>query len=157
MWSNLSSLAQKAKEAASLIEGQINDALNEGDFPDDGDERTSRGGDGWEKCGDIKDEEAEKVDPPTQAPSSGMSFVDLAAQDIPKNGSGEPETDAALLDALARVEVLEKQVNALKDELAAAREESENYHQTNLLLEQQVKELTEENRALKEEGGGNDE
>ena len=87
-----------------------------------------------------------------------MSFVDLkgaVAKDIPKGSDGtakglESNVNSALMGALARLESLEKQVNSLKDELAAAREESQNYHATNLLLEQQVKELQEENTSLKE-------
>ena len=50
---------------------------------------------------------------------------------------------------LARIDVLEKQVNALKDELASARELSENYQATNLLMQQQVNELQEENESFK--------
>ena len=128
---------------------------------------------GWEKC-DISnhhhdnngdgsgDNDGEKVKEKEdrsaeKAPSSGMSFVDLkdAAKDIPDalnddENKMEQSNDELAGDALARIEYLEKQVNSLKDELTAAREEAQNYHATNLLLEQQVKELQEENTSLKE-------
>lgn len=136
---------------------------------DDGDGRVgvARGSDGWEKCDDISDGDGEdgkeKAKPqqnmPQEASAQEMSFVDLksAADSIPTTGSGGLESNDALLDALARIESLEKQVRSLKVELAsareAAREESENYHATNLLLGQQVKELQEENRILKESAG----
>lgn len=174
MWTNISALAQKAKEAASIIENQINDSLGDGsggaspsspaagaadgsldnmggDEAADSDERVP-GSDGWEKCDDISSDdggEDEQVkQPEKENRPQEMSFVDLksAAADIPKNVSGGLESNAALLDALARIEALEKQVNSLKDELATAREESQNYHATNLLLEEQVKELQEQGK-----------
>ena len=162
MWSNLSAIAEKAKEAAQAIESQINDSMAAGTTTEE-DEK------GWEKC-DISnhhddngdgsgDNDGEKVKEKEdrsaeKAPSSGMSFVDLkdAAKDIPEalNDDENKQSNNELADALARIEYLEKQVNSLKDELTAAREESQNYHATNLLLEQQVKELQEENTSLKE-------
>mmetsp|Transcript_10517 Transcript_10517/g.18468 ORF Transcript_10517/g.18468 Transcript_10517/m.18468 type:complete len:171 (-) Transcript_10517:7-519(-) len=164
MWNNISSLAQKAKEAAALIEEQINDSVGVGAEGDGVDDVVADGdggapapsSDGWEKCDDIssnggEDEKAEQHSKPQE-----MSFVDLesAAKEIPKNESGELESNAALLDALAKIELLEKQVSSLKVELASAKDsarvEYENYHATNLLLEQQVKELQEENEKLKE-------
>lgn len=178
MWSNFSSLAQKAKEAAAHIEEQINDSMgteyghahvgeagvDAASNDDDGHAGAARGSDGWEKCDDISDgdgeDEKEKAKPkqnmPQEATVQEMSFVDLksAADSIPTAGSGRLESNDALLDALDRIESLEKQVSRLKVELAsareAAREESENYHATNLLLGQQVKELQEENKILKE-------
>mmetsp|Transcript_36832 Transcript_36832/g.77276 ORF Transcript_36832/g.77276 Transcript_36832/m.77276 type:complete len:160 (-) Transcript_36832:403-882(-) len=152
MWGNLSSLAKKAKEAAALIEEQINDSVGAGAEGGRCDAAASDG-DGWEKCDD--DEKAEEKMPKETAPQE-MSFVDLksAAESIPKTEGGGRESDAALLNALARIESLEKQVGSLKVDLAlareAAREESENYHATNLLLENQVKELQEQNHVLKE-------
>ena len=163
MWSNLSAIAEKAKEAAQAIESQINDSMAAGTTTEE-DEK------GWEKC-DISnhhhdngdgsgDNDGEKVKEKEdrsaeKAPSSGMSFVDLkdAAKDIPDalNEDENKQSNNELAgDALARIEYLEKQVNSLKDELTAAREETQNYHATNLLLEQQVKELQEENTSLKE-------
>mmetsp|Transcript_8404 Transcript_8404/g.15293 ORF Transcript_8404/g.15293 Transcript_8404/m.15293 type:complete len:173 (+) Transcript_8404:29-547(+) len=168
MWNNISSLAQIAKDAAALLEEQINDSIGmgaaaghnvdaSGDAGVDGDGPV-RGSDGWEKCGDISSEDGSDDEKVKKNMPQEMSFVDLksAAEAIPKNDAGGLESNAALLDALARIESLEEQVSSLKVELAsakeAAREESENYHATNLLLEQQVKELQEENRSLKESG-----
>ena len=71
-------------------------------------------------------------------------------------------------DALTKVELLEKEVKSLKDDLSSARkgesqskklesdlvatkEESEKQRASNLGLEQQVKELKEENKSLKKE------
>ena len=165
MWSNLSAIAEKAKEAAQAIESQINDSMAAGTTTEEDDEK------GWEKCdisnhhhhdnGDgSEDNDGEKVKEiedrsEEKAPSSGMSFVDLkdAAKDIPDalNEDENKQSNNELAgDALARIEYLEKQVNSLKDELAAAREEAQNYHASNLLLEQHVKELQEENKSLKE-------
>ena len=163
MWSNLSAIAEKAKEAAQAIESQINDSMAAGTTTEE-DEK------GWEKCdisnhhhdngdgsGDNDGEKVKEIEDRSaeKAPSSGMSFVDLkdAAKDIPDalNEDENKQSNNELAgDALARIEYLEKQVNSLKDELAAAREEAQNYHATNLLLEQQVKELQEENTSLKE-------
>jgi hypothetical protein len=184
MWTNLSSIAQKAKEAAALIEEQINDSLlgredsaadgsplDGDDLGSDGNGRTpgsaSGSSGGWEKCDDISSDEGGDEDgkgkqlndtEKEKSRPQEMSFVDLkgaVAKDIPKGSDDtarglESNVNSALMEALARLESLEKQVNSLKDELAAAREESQNYHATNLLLEQQVKELQEENTSLKE-------
>ena len=165
MWSNLSAIAEKAKEAAQAIESQINDSMAAGTTTEEDDEK------GWEKCdisnhhhhdngdgsGDNDGEKVKEIEDRSEekAPSSGMSFVDLkdAAKDIPDalNEDENKQSNNELAgDALARIEYLEKQVNSLKDELTAAREESQNYNATNLLLEQQVKELQEENTSLKE-------
>ena len=165
MWSNLSAIAEKAKEAAQAIESQINDSMAAGTTTEEDDEK------GWEKCdisnhhhhdkgdgsGDNDGEKVKEIEDRSEekAPSSGMSFVDLkdAAKDIPDalNEDENKQSNNELAgDALARIEYLEKQVNSLKDELAAAREEAQNYHASNLLLEQHVKELQEENKSLKE-------
>ena len=165
MWSNLSAIAEKAKEAAQAIESQINDSMAAGTTTEEDDEK------GWEKCdisnhhhhdngdgsGDDDGEKVKEIEDRSEekAPSSGMSFVDLkdAAKDIPDalNEDENKQSNNELAgDALARIEYLEKQVNSLKDELAAAREEAQNYHASNLLLEQHVKELQEENKSLKE-------
>lgn len=181
MWTNISSLAQKAKEAAAIFEEQINDSIGlnkdgaspspkanaaavDGGRSDGGDDEAADGVErvggsdgGWEKCGDNSSDD-DGDDKPLKlkdGKSQEMSYVDLksAAEDVPKrDDSGGMEANTALSDALARIESLEKQALSLKNELAAAREESQNYHATNLLLEQQVKELQEENRSLKESG-----
>ena len=164
MWSNLSAIAEKAKEAAQAIESQINDSMAAGTTTEE-DEK------GWEKCdisnhhdgngdgsGDNDGEKVKEIEDRSseKAPSSGMSFVDLkdAAKDIPEALNDDEnkmeQSNDKLANALSRIECLEKQVNSLKDELTAAREEAQNYHATNLLLEQQVKELQEENTSLKE-------
>ena len=162
MWNNISSLvlkgAEKAKDAAALIEEQINHSIGAeveegGAGADAVGEGPARGSDGWEKCdlssngSDSKDEEDSKNI------TKEISYVNLKSVDDQEQNSGAPEAnDTATL--LTRIESLEKQVSSLKVELASvnnkAREDSENYHATNLLLEQQIKELQEENTSLKE-------
>jgi hypothetical protein len=150
MWNlGLSDLAQKAKDAVALIESTINVSVGVGE--EDGGE-VVRGreraptSDGWEKC-DMSSHDSHGVEKSKEPPTSQheMSFVDLkgAIDDISKAGGGKMgESDAALLDALARIDSLEGQVTSLKDELALAQA-------VKVLLEKQVKELQEENRSLK--------
>ena len=157
MWSNLSAIAEKAKEVAATIDQQMNDAMASNS---DDEEEASR--QGWDKCDkdEVTDKKSSSIAP---APNSGMSFVDLKAEadnipkvgascvdlnaaDIPDNATAE---NAELVAARAKIQSLEEQVNTLKDELAAAREESQNNHARNVLLEKQMKELKEENESLK--------
>ena len=74
MWSNLSAIAEKAREAAAIIDQQMNDAMA-GD--DDNENSTERE---WETC-DGEDPPPQKNESQQQsiqrAPNSGMSFVDL--------------------------------------------------------------------------------
>ena len=146
MWNlGLSDLAQKAIDAVALIENTINDSVGVGeeDSVEVVRERAPTS-DGWEKC-DVSSHDSGGVekakDPPT---SQEMSFVDLKGviDDIPKAEGGKMESDAALLDALARIDSLEDQVTSLKDELVLAQA-------ANILLEKQIKDLQEENRSLK--------
>ena len=159
MWNlGLSDLAQKAKDAVALIESTINDSIGVGEEEeDDSGEVVLRGreraptSDGWEKC-DMSSahdssggvEEKAKDPPPPASQQHEMSFVDLKGviDDIPKAEGGKMESDAALLDALARIDSLEDQVTSLKDELVLAQA-------ANILLEKQIKDLQEENRSLK--------
>jgi len=156
MWSNLSAIAEKAKEVAATIDQQMNDAMASNS---DDEEEASR--QGWDKCDkdEVTDKKSSSIAP---APNSGMSFVDLKAEaNIPKAGSSCVDLNAAdildtttaenaeLVAARAKIQSLEEQVNTLKDELAAVREESQNNHARNVLLEKQMKELKEENESLK--------
>ena len=76
-----------------------------------------------------------------------------ASKDNEKSSSIDSQNNVLL----ARIESLEKTVNSLKDELTSTREEAQNYHAMNLLLEQQVKELKEENASLQAEQKKSDE
>lgn len=147
MWSNLSAIADKAKEVAALVDQQMNDAMASNS---DDEEATKQGWDTCEKDGSTN----KKSSSIAQAPNSGMSFVDLKAEtdNLPKVGSSCVDLNAAdipdtatenaeLVAARAKIQSLEKQVNALKDELTAAREESQNNHARNISLEKQIKEL----------------
>jgi len=158
MWSNLSAIAEKAREAAAMIDQQMNDAMASSNSDDDEEEATKQG---WDTC--DKEATNKKSSTIAQAPNSGMSFVDLKAEadNIPKVGSSCVDLNAAdipdtataenteLVAARAKIQSLEEQVNTLKDELAAAREESQNNHARNVLLEKQIKELQDENESLK--------
>lgn len=143
MW-NLGNLAQKAMDAVALIETTINDSVGIGE--DSGEVVRAREraptSDGWEKCDMSSHDEKATKDPPTS--KQEMSFVDLKAaiDDIPKASDGKLESNAALLDALARIESLGDQVTSLKEELVLAQA-------AKISLEKQVKELQEENRILK--------
>jgi hypothetical protein len=150
MWSNLSAIAEKAREAAAMIDQQMNDAMASNS--DDDDEEATK----WDTC-DKDDSTNKKSSSIAPAPNSGMSFVDLKAEadNIPKAGSScvdlnaedIPDTveDTELVAARAKIQSLEKQVNALKDELAAAREESQNNHARNIYLEKQIELKDEKN------------
>ena len=148
MWSNLSAIAEKAREAAAMIDQQMNDAMASSKS-DDEEEATKQG---WDTC--DKEATNKKSSSIAQAPNSGMSFVDLKAEaDNIINAADIPDTAIAenteLVAARAKIQSLEEQVNTLKDELAAAKEESQNNHTRNVLLEKQMKELKEENESLK--------
>ncbi len=156
MWSLATDLAQKAKDAVALLESTINDSVGVGEVGEveevgedsdevaPGRERAPSSG-GWEKC-DFSSHDSGGVEDATNdhrtAQQQEMSFVDLKAamDEIPRSGDGELE-NAALLDALARIESLEGQVSSLKNELVLAQA-------AKISLEKQVKELEEQNRSL---------
>ena len=148
MWSLASDLAQKAKDAVALLESTINDSVGVGEESDEvapGRERAPSSG-GWEKC-DVSSHGSGGVEDTAKdhraAQQQEMSFVDLKASmdEIPRSGDGKLESNAALLDALARIESLEGQVSSLKNELVLAQAKK-------ISLEKQVKELEEQNRSL---------
>ena len=148
MWSNLSAIAEKAREAAAMIDQQMNDAMASSKSDDEEDAKQ-----GWDTC-DKEATNKKSSSSIAQAPNSGMSFVDLKAEaDNIINAADIPDTAIAenteLVAARAKIQSLEEQVNTLKDELAAAKEESQNNHTRNVLLEKQMKELKEENESLK--------
>mmetsp|Transcript_24420 Transcript_24420/g.34976 ORF Transcript_24420/g.34976 Transcript_24420/m.34976 type:complete len:191 (-) Transcript_24420:109-681(-) len=174
MW-NLASLAQRAKEAAEQIENQINDSI--GAIIPDEDENAAavenpeqqEETDGYlnveEECVSFSDriEETQQhcdqnnivTQPKTgrqrveSAPSTGeISFVDLKEQSF--DGNSAAVDDNEMEEALGRVALLEQMVKSLEEQLTSAKEESEKYYASNLELMEQVRELKEENRLLKD-------
>ena len=167
MW-NLSSLAQKAKDAAAQIEHQINDSIGaiipEEDEnaiaanPDNQEETdgylnveeecvsfAERDEDTQQQHGDDDDDDAvtqtKAMRPRVEsAPSTGeISFVDLKSA-LPESFDGN---SAAVEEALGRIALLEQMVKSLEEQLTTAKEESEKYYSSNLELMEQVRELKE--------------
>ena len=173
MW-NLSSLAQKAKDAAAQIEHQINDSIGaiipEEDEnaiaanPDNQEETdgylnveeecvsfAERDEDTQQQHGDDDDDavtQTEAMRPRVEsAPSTGeISFVDLKSA-LPESFDGN---SAAVEEALGRIALLEQMVKSLEEQLTTEKEESEKYYSSNLELMEQVRELKEENELLKD-------
>lgn len=174
MW-NLSSLAQRAKEAAEQIENQINDSIG-AIIPDEDEnvavenpEQQEEETDGYlnveEECVSFADriEETQQqcgddnIDTQLQpvrqrvesAPSTGeISFVDLKEQF--SDGNSAAVDNESLKEALGRVVLLEQMVKSLEEQLMSAKEESEKNYTANLELMEQVRELKEENKMLKD-------
>lgn len=171
MWTNLSVLAQKAKDAAALIENEINNSVGLGEVSMT--EKKKTDDDGWDKCDVSLGGNPNVNEQNNDCKPKEISFVDLkaAVNDIPSiykepnTGNialrvdvddhgidalarmddfpcidNEQKSDGeALIDALARIEVLEKQVYLLRDELASA-------HDTTLKLQNQIDDLEEQNK-----------
>eukprot|EP00574_Skeletonema_japonicum_P007412 CAMPEP_0201713718 /NCGR_PEP_ID=MMETSP0593-20130828/460_1 /ASSEMBLY_ACC=CAM_ASM_000672 /TAXON_ID=267983 /ORGANISM="Skeletonema japonicum, Strain CCMP2506" /LENGTH=183 /DNA_ID=CAMNT_0048202897 /DNA_START=45 /DNA_END=596 /DNA_ORIENTATION=- len=175
MW-NLSSLAQRAKDAAVQIEHQINDSIG-AIIPDEDEENEAvenpeqqeEETDGYlnveEECvsfserGEETQQDCDDNNIDTQpkaarkrvesAPSTGeISFVDLAPQSF--DGNSAAVDNDSLEEALGRVALLEQTVKSLEEQLMSAKEESEKYYASNLELMEQVRELKEENKLLKD-------
>ena len=171
MW-NLSALAQRAKDAAVQIENQINDSI--GANTPDGDENAAAENpetDGYlnveEECVSFseRDEETQQHcddDIDTQpkdtrqrvesAPSTGeISFVDLKSV-LPEScdGNSAVGNNDSIEGLLGRVTLLEQTVKSLEEQLMSAKEESEKYYASNVELLEQVRELKEENKLLKD-------
>eukprot|EP00984_Skeletonema_dohrnii_P005615 scaffold1980_cov120-Skeletonema_dohrnii-CCMP3373.AAC.4 len=177
MW-NLSSLAQKAKDAAAQIEHQINDSIG-AIIPEEDENAIAANPDNQEETDGYLNVEEECVsfaereeethqqhgdddddddddDAVTQikamrprvesAPSTGeISFVDLKSA-LPESFDGN---SAAVEEALGRI-ALEQMVKSLEEQLTTAKEDSEKYYSSNLELMEQVRELKEENKLLKD-------
>jgi phage shock protein A len=166
MW-NLSSLAQKAKDAAAQIEHQINDSIG-AIIPEEDENAIAANPDNQEETDGYlnveeecvsfaeRDEETQQQhgddddDAVTQteamrprvesAPSTGeISFVDLKSA-LPESFDGN---SAAVEEALGRIALLEQMVKSLEEQLTTAKEESEKYYSSNLELMEQVRELKE--------------
>jgi hypothetical protein len=166
MW-NLSSLAQRAKEAAAQIEHQINDsigvqedsaaALSPAASNPDQQEET----DGYlnleEECISFSETHHCDVDKTKamrqrveSAPSTGeISFVDLKSA-LQQSYDGNSAAVDGLEEALGRIDLLEQTIKSLEEQLLSAKEESEKFFASNLELLEQVRALKEENELLKD-------
>ena len=173
MWNlGLSDLAQTAKDALARIETTINESVGlDGDDDDDNEEDdkvvmegglargvvtvtrdrapTSEGwsmADGSASLDDSGGDNSSGVNVEKESQISD-SFVDLKAMDdiSPKDdndGRGLQNNDTALMDALAQIESLQLLVASLREELTLAKAEK-------VMLENQIKELQEENKSSK--------
>ena len=177
MW-NLSSLAQRAKDAAAQIDQQINDAIgiqeeesaaavpppslspaSMNNRDDDRQEETD--GDGYldleEECvsfskasGDVNVEESKgnSRQRAESSPSTGEISFVDLKSALPQSLDGNSE---ALEDALGRIDLLEQQVKSLEMQLFSAKEEFEKSYASSIELAEQVRTLKEENKLLKKE------
>jgi len=179
MW-NLSSLAQRAKDAAAQIDQQINDAIGIQEeesaaavpppslSPDasmtnrDDDRQEETDGDGYlnleEECvsfskasGDVNVEES-KANNTRQRAESSPSTGEISFVDL-KNALPQSldGNSEALEDALGRIDLLEQQVKSLEMQLFSAKEEFEKSYASNIELAEQVRTLKEENKLLKKQ------
>ena len=179
MW-NLSSLAQRAKDAAAQIDQQINDAIgiqeeesaavpppslsspaSMNNRVDNRQEETD--GDGYlnleEECvsfsktsGDVKVEElkANMRQRTESSPSTGEISFVDLKSALPQSYDGNGSSEA-LEDALGRIDLLEQQVKSLEMQLFSAKEEFEKSYASSIELAEQVRMLKEENKLLKKE------
>ena len=86
------------------------------------------------------------------APSTGeISFVDLKSV-LPEScdGNSAVGNNDSIEGLLGRVTLLEQTVKSLEEQLMSAKEESEKYYASNVELLEQVRELKEENKLLKD-------
>ena len=179
MWT-LSSLAQRAKDAAAQIDQQINDAIGIQEeeesaaavpppslSPDasmtnrDDDRQEETDGDGYlnleEECvsfsktsGDVNVEETKGNT--RQRAESSPSTGEISFVDLK---SALPQSldgnSEALEDALGRIDLLEQQVKYLEMQLLSAKEEFEKSYASSIELAEQVRTLREENKLLKKQ------
>lgn len=164
MWNlHLTSLAQKAKEALETIETEINDSVG---FEDESGGISSlfKETDATSAAADTSEADYFKVEEEEVSFSEVEPSIKNASESANTDGS---EKDADVQwdqcedadsknnsitnpsEAVAKIEALEKEMRALKEELAAVKDEIKSYKVTNLELEQQVRDLTEENMSLK--------
>ncbi|EED91513.1 predicted protein [Thalassiosira pseudonana CCMP1335] len=167
MWA-LGSLAQKAKEAVAQVEKELNESV--GVKEDDGGGDKSAGikenkegatstdapsassennsdGDGYLNVED--DEEilfAKQDDEDGNACDDSERWDKCDDANEQKDGTAPDKIDVSTLsEAVSKIKLLEQEVSSLKEELSSARERSNSYKNRNLELEQQLRELTEEN------------
>ena len=179
MWTNLSALAQKAKDAAALIESEINNSIgfgdNMGSTDDDGGEAghsRAPSSDGWDKCdislhdGTITDGKL-KMDNNENTKVKEMSFVDLKGEvdNLPINYQERKSDNERLvvptrMDDSSCIDEPDSKSNKLKDALvrissleqqvSTLRGELASAHDTTLQLQKKIDDLEEQNKRLKE-------
>lgn len=164
MWNlGLSDLAQTAKDALARIETTINNSvgLDDDDDDDEDDDKIVEGelargvvtvrerapiSEGWSMAdgASLDDSGGDSssgvnIEKESQNSDSFIDLKSLAMADNPKN----EENNTALMDALAQIKSLQLLVDSLKEELSLANAEK-------VMLENQVKELQEENKSSKQ-------
>jgi len=180
MWNNLSSLAQRAKDAAAQIDQQINDAIGIQEEEEsaaavpppslspasmnnrDNDRQEETDGDGYlnleEECvsfsktsGDVNVEETKGNT--RQRAESSPSTGEISFVDLKSAipQSFDNGNSEALEDALGRIDLLEQQVKSLEMQLFSAKEEFEKSYASRIELAEQVRTLKEENKLLKKQ------
>ena len=164
MW-DLSSLAKKAKEAVATIENEINDSVgyvDEGGVSSLFKTETSPAAEESNEA-DYFEVEEEVVsftaaDGESSEKNNENAILDESVTKDGDSSSGwdqcedaEPKANSVttLSEAVSKIDALEKEIKELKDELLAARDEVKSFRVSNLELEQQVRDLTEENMSLK--------
>lgn len=163
MWNlHITSLAQKAKEALETIETEINDSVGFEDasggisslFKETN--VTSAAADTNEA--DYFKVEEEEVSFSKAEPSDKNNNENTNRDESEKDQNQWDQCEDADLksnsitdisEAVAKIEAMEKEMKELKEDLAAAKDETKSYKVINLELEQQVRDLTEENMSLK--------
>jgi hypothetical protein len=173
MWSKITDLAQKAKEAAASIENDINNSVGlgggaaSGGTNDDSEEESApSASDGWDKCdvslhnGIVMDEKLNTNEQENDK-SKEISFVDLkaAVDDIPiisqartsdneqvaapVRSDGLPRNDEPKSDNRALKDALER-IASLEREVQRLQNELASAHNTTLKLQIRIEDLEEE-------------
>ncbi|KAL3765759.1 hypothetical protein ACHAWU_009727 [Discostella pseudostelligera] len=173
MWSKITDLAQKAKEAAAFIENDINNSVGlgggaaSGGTNDDSEtESAPSASDGWDKCdvslhsGIVTDEKLNTSSEQENDKSKEISFVDLkaAVDDIPiispaRTSDNEQVAAPVRSDDLPRNDEPKSENVALKDaleriaslekEVQKLQNELASAHNTTLKLQIQIEDLEE--------------
>ncbi len=179
MWSNLTAIAQKAKEAAARIESEINNSIGFGEIgPTEKDDteapESAHNSDGWDKCDAPSNDVAitdssPKANKKETVISKEISFVDLkaAVEDIPctnqhRKSDNErvvvpagmddfPSNDEPTTDNLALADAL-KRISSFEQHVRSLRDELASAHNTTLQLQNKIQDLEEQNKRLKESG-----
>lgn len=162
MWDPLSSLAQKAKDAAARIESEINNSVGYVDsmstlfseakaapLADDGNENEYFKVEEEEVSFSEADPSGKGGENTTRVMSNPKDSEGSGGWDQCEDANSENNSITTLPEAMAKIEALKEEIKSVKEELVAAKDDAKSYRVINLELEQQVRDLTEENMSLK--------
>jgi hypothetical protein len=171
MWNlHITSLAQKAKEALETIETEINDSVGFEDASG-GISSLFKETDVTSAAADTNEADYFKVEEeevsfsqtePSDKNNNENTNRDESEKDSDvqwdqcEDADSKSDSITSLPEAVAKIEAMEKEMKAIKEELATAKDEIKSYKVINLELEQQVRDLTEENMSLKMNMGAKD-